>query len=34
MSGARLVVVGDAGHQVFVEQPQTFHDGVADFLAS
>ena len=29
---ARLVVVGDAGHQLFVEQPQAFHDEVADFL--
>ena len=30
--GARMVVVGDAGHMTFVEQPQTFHDEVADFL--
>lgn len=30
--GSRMVVVGDAGHMVFVEQPQTFHDEVADFL--
>jgi len=29
---ARLSVVGDAGHLVFVEQPQVFHDEVADFL--
>jgi pimeloyl-ACP methyl ester carboxylesterase len=27
-----MVVVGDAGHQLFVEQPQAFHDEVADFL--
>lgn len=32
IKGARLVLVGDAGHQVFVEQPQAFHDEVADFL--
>jgi pimeloyl-ACP methyl ester carboxylesterase len=31
---ARMVVVGDAGHMVFVEQPQAFHDEVADFLES
>ena len=30
--GARMVIVGDAGHMVFVEQPQAFHDEVADFL--
>lgn len=30
--GARLVVVGDAGHYVFVEQPRAFHDEVASFL--
>jgi proline iminopeptidase len=29
---ARMVVVGDAGHMVFVEQPQPFHDEVAAFL--
>ena len=32
--GARTVIVGDSGHMVFVEQPQTFHDEVADFLGS
>jgi len=32
--GAREVIIGDAGHMVFVEQPQAFHDEVADFLAS
>lgn len=32
--GARMVIVGDAGHFVFVEQPQAFHDEVADFLES
>jgi len=26
------VIVGDSGHMVFVEQPQAFHDEVADFL--
>jgi proline-specific peptidase len=30
--GAREVIVGDSGHMVFVEQPQVFHDEVADFL--
>ncbi|HXN78055.1 MAG TPA: alpha/beta hydrolase [Candidatus Dormibacteraeota bacterium] len=30
--GARQVIVGDSGHMVFVEQPQAFHDEVADFL--
>lgn len=30
--GAMSVVIGDAGHMVFVEQPQAFHDEVADFL--
>jgi proline iminopeptidase len=32
--GARQVIVGDAGHMVFVEQAQAFHDEVADFLES
>ena len=32
IKGSRLVLVGDAGHQVFVEQPQAFHDEVANFL--
>jgi proline iminopeptidase len=34
VKGARMTVVGDSGHQVFVEQPQAFHDEVADFLES
>jgi proline iminopeptidase len=34
IKGARMVIVGDAGHQVFVEQPQAFHDEVASFLES
>lgn len=34
ISGARMVIVGDAGHMTFVEQPQTFHDEVADFLGA
>jgi pimeloyl-ACP methyl ester carboxylesterase len=34
VKGARMVVVGDAGHMLFVEQPQAFHDEVADFLES
>jgi pimeloyl-ACP methyl ester carboxylesterase len=29
---AREVIVGDSGHMIFVEQPQAFHDEVADFL--
>lgn len=29
----RKVIVGDAGHMVFIEQPQAFHDEVADFLS-
>lgn len=32
--GARQVVVGDSGHYLFVEQPQAFHDEVADFLSN
>ena len=32
IAGARKVIVGDAGHMLFVEQPQAFHDEVADFL--
>jgi proline-specific peptidase len=31
---AREVIVGDAGHMVFVEQAQAFHDEVADFLGA
>ena len=34
VSGARLVVVGDGGHMLFVEQPQAFHDEVDDFLSA
>lgn len=30
--GSRKVIVGDAGHMVFMEQPRAFHDEVADFL--
>ena len=29
---SRQVIVGDSGHMIFVEQPQAFHDEVADFL--
>jgi len=32
--GARQVIVGDSGHMLFIEQPQAFHDEVADFLDS
>lgn len=31
--GAQKRIVGDSGHQVFVEQPKVFHDAVADFLS-
>jgi proline iminopeptidase len=34
IKSARIVIVGDAGHQLFVEQPQAFHDEVATFLES
>ena len=34
VAGARMSVIGDAGHMVFVEQPQAFHDEVADFLGA
>jgi proline iminopeptidase len=30
--GARKVIVEDAGHMLFVEQAQLFHDEVADFI--
>ena len=32
--GARKVIVGDAGHMVFMEQPRAFYDAVSDFLES
>lgn len=32
--GAQLAIVGDAGHMLFVEQPQAFHDEVSNFLES
>jgi pimeloyl-ACP methyl ester carboxylesterase len=32
--GAKQVIVGDSGHMTFIEQPQAFHDEVADFLES
>jgi pimeloyl-ACP methyl ester carboxylesterase len=34
IGGARMVIVGDAGHMTFVEQPQAFHDEIADFLSA
>jgi len=34
LQDSRKVIVGDAGHMVFIEQPQQFHDEVADFLGS
>lgn len=34
VKGARTVIVGDSGHQVFIEQPQAFHDEVDDFLSN
>ncbi len=30
--GVQKVIVGDAGHMLFVEQPEVFHREVADFL--
>lgn len=32
IKGSRMVIVGDAGHMLFVEQPHAFHDEVAGFL--
>jgi len=32
VAGAHKVIVGDAGHMLFVEQPEEFHREVADFL--
>jgi len=32
IGGAQKVIVGDAGHMIFVEQPIEFHREVADFL--
>jgi len=32
ITGSQKVVVGDAGHMVFIEQPEQFHSEVADFL--
>jgi proline-specific peptidase len=32
VAGARSAIIGDAGHMVFVDQPQAFHDEVASFL--
>lgn len=32
ISSSRKVIVGDAGHMLFVEQPEAFHREVADFL--
>jgi proline iminopeptidase len=32
--GAHEVIVGDSGHMIFIEQPQAFHDEVANFLES
>src|SRR5260370_508520 len=32
IASAKRVIVGDSGHMIFVEQPQAFHDEVADFL--
>ena len=34
IKGSRSVVVGDAGHFLFVEQPEAFHSEVSDFLES
>ena len=34
IASAKRVIVGDSGHMIFVEQPQAFHDEVADFLTT
>src|SRR5260221_1141671 len=34
IKGATKVIVGDAGHMLFVEQPEEFHREVGDFLES
>lgn len=34
IAGSQKVIVGDAGHMVFVEQPVEFHREVGDFLES
>jgi proline-specific peptidase len=34
IKGAHKVIVGDAGHFLFVEQPEAFHSEVSDFLES
>jgi pimeloyl-ACP methyl ester carboxylesterase len=34
IAGARKVIVGDSGHMTFVEQPESFHSAVGDFLDS
>jgi pimeloyl-ACP methyl ester carboxylesterase len=34
IDGARKVIVGDCGHYIFIEQPETFHTEVGDFLDS
>ena len=32
IKGSREIILGDAGHMIFVEQPEAFHKEVADFL--
>ena len=34
IDGSKKVIVGDAGHFLFVEQPEAFHSEVVDFLDS
>ena len=34
IAGSRKVIVGDAGHMIFVEQPEAFYSEVSDFLES
>ena len=34
IADSKKVIVGDAGHMLFVEQPEAFHSEVADFLDS
>jgi pimeloyl-ACP methyl ester carboxylesterase len=33
IKGSRRIVIGDAGHEIFVEQPEDFHSEIAAFLS-
>lgn len=34
IAGSKKVILGDAGHMIFVEQPEEFHSEIVDFLDS